>query len=205
LIGVAFTFTEAQIGNAPEYPLSDPEKLCPTTSQYRLLVLCRAGPRRVGRHTLRDQIATAGGFMDQAKAQGSSKGGSFPNNSPESVANSINRGKEAVTTAASEAVDAGGAALKALQSDLSDLKETVDKLISRGSNETAKSAREVAGQVSTAASDIADRGANVASAVTDQAKTLVTELENIARRNPLGALASAVVVGILIGMMGRRN
>jgi ElaB/YqjD/DUF883 family membrane-anchored ribosome-binding protein len=143
--------------------------------------------------------------MDQAKPQGSSKAGSFPNNSQESVASSTNRGKEAVTTAASEAVDAGGAALKALQSDLSDLKETVDKLISRGSNETAKSAREVAGHVTTAASDIAERSAHVASAVTDQAKTLVTELENLARRNPLGALASAVVVGILIGMVGRRN
>jgi ElaB/YqjD/DUF883 family membrane-anchored ribosome-binding protein len=143
--------------------------------------------------------------MDQAKAQGSSRAGSFPNNSQESIAGSINHGKEAVTTGASEAVDTGGAALKALQSDLRDLKETVEKLISRASNETVKSAREAAGQVSTAASDITERGAHVASAATDQVKTLVTELENIARRNPLGALAGAVVVGILIGMMGRRN
>jgi ElaB/YqjD/DUF883 family membrane-anchored ribosome-binding protein len=143
--------------------------------------------------------------MDQAKAQGSSRSGSFPNNSQESIASSINHGKEAVTAAASEAVDAGGAALKALQSDLSDLKEAVEKLISRASNETAKSAREAAGQVSTAASDIAERGAYVASAATDQVKTLVTELENVTRRNPLGALAGAAVVGILIGMMGRRD
>jgi ElaB/YqjD/DUF883 family membrane-anchored ribosome-binding protein len=99
-------------------------------------------------------------------------------------------------------MDAGEAALKALQSDLDDLKETVEKLISRGSSETAKSAREVAGQVSAAASDIAERGAHVASAAADQAKTLVTELENIVRRNPPGALAGSVVVGILIGMMG---
>jgi ElaB/YqjD/DUF883 family membrane-anchored ribosome-binding protein len=143
--------------------------------------------------------------MDQAKAQGSSKAGSCPNNSQESVASSISRGKEAVTTAASEVVDAGGAALKALQSDLRDLKETVEKLISRGSNETAESARAVAEQVRTAGSDIAERGMHVACAATDQAKTLVTEFETIARRNPLGALASAVVVGILIGMMGRRH
>jgi ElaB/YqjD/DUF883 family membrane-anchored ribosome-binding protein len=88
---------------------------------------------------------------------------------------------------------------------LSDLKETVAKLMSRAGHETAKSAREIAGQVSTAASDIAEKGANVASAASDQAKTLATELENIARRNPLGALAGAVVVGVLIGMMGRRS
>ena len=139
--------------------------------------------------------------MDQMKAQGPSKG----DNLRESVASSISRGKEAVSTAASDAMDTAGVDLKALQSDLSDLKETVAKLISRASNETAKSAREIAGQVSTAASDIAEKGANVASAATDQAKTLVTELENIARRNPLGALAGAVIVGVLIGMMGRRS
>jgi ElaB/YqjD/DUF883 family membrane-anchored ribosome-binding protein len=143
--------------------------------------------------------------MDQTKVQGSSKTGSFPSNSQDSVASSIHRGKEAVTTAASNAMETGGSALNALQSDLSDLKETVAKLMSRASNETAKSTREIAGQVRTAASDIAERGAHVASAATDQAKTFVTEMENMARRNPLGTLAGAVIVGVLIGMMGRRS
>jgi len=39
----------------------------------------------------------------------------------------------------------------------------------------------------------------------EQAKTLASELENIARRNPLGAIAGAVVLGALIGLMGRRS
>lgn len=139
--------------------------------------------------------------MDQTRTQGPSKA----DNLRESAASSISRGTEALSAAASDAKDKAGADLKALQSDLSDLKETVAKLISRASNETTKSAREIAGQLSTAASDIAEKGANVASVATDQAKTLVTELENIARRNPLGALAGAVAVGVLIGMMGRRS
>jgi ElaB/YqjD/DUF883 family membrane-anchored ribosome-binding protein len=139
--------------------------------------------------------------MDQMKTQGPSKGDSLQ----ESVASSISRGKEAVSAAASDAMDSAGADFKALQSDLSDLKETVAKLVSRAGDEAAKSAREIAGQVSTAASDLAEKGANVASVATDQAKTLVTELESIARRNPLGALAGAVVVGVVIGMMGRRS
>jgi ElaB/YqjD/DUF883 family membrane-anchored ribosome-binding protein len=139
--------------------------------------------------------------MDQMKAQVPSKGDSLR----ESVASSISRGKEAVGTAASDAMETAGADLKALQSDLSDLKDTVAQLASRASDEAAKSAREIAGQISTAASDLAEKGADVASAATDHAKTLVTELENIARRNPLGALAGAVVVGVLIGMMGRRS
>jgi ElaB/YqjD/DUF883 family membrane-anchored ribosome-binding protein len=105
----------------------------------------------------------------------------------------------------SAAADTAGADLKALHHDLSELKETVAKLVSRAGDGAAKSAREIAGQVSTAASDLADRGANVASVATDQAKTLVTELEDIARRNPLGALAGAVVIGVLIGMMRRRD
>jgi ElaB/YqjD/DUF883 family membrane-anchored ribosome-binding protein len=138
--------------------------------------------------------------MDQIKTQGSSKG-----DSRESVASSISRGKEAVSAAVSDAMDAGRADLKALQSDLGNLKETGAKFISRASDEAAKSAGEIAGQVSTAASDIAEKGANVASVMTDQAKTFFTDLENIARRNPLGTLAGAVVVGVLIGMMGRRS
>jgi ElaB/YqjD/DUF883 family membrane-anchored ribosome-binding protein len=139
--------------------------------------------------------------MDQMKTQGRSE----PDSLRESVASSISQGKEAVTAAASDAMDRTGVDLKALQGDLSGLKETVAKLVSRAGDEAAKSAREIAGQVSTAASELAEKGANVASVATDQAKTVVTELENIARRNPLGALAGAMVVGVLIGMMGRRG
>jgi ElaB/YqjD/DUF883 family membrane-anchored ribosome-binding protein len=138
--------------------------------------------------------------MDQSKTQGHRT-----DSLRESVASSISRGTEAVSAAACDAEDKAGADLKALQSDLSDLKETVAKLVSRAGDGAAKSAREIAAQVSTAASDLAEKGANVASAATDQAKTLVTELENIARRNPIGALAGAVVIGVLIGMMRRRD
>jgi ElaB/YqjD/DUF883 family membrane-anchored ribosome-binding protein len=145
-------------------------------------------------------VAAEEASMDQTKTQGPSKEGLR-----ESAANSISRAKEGVSAAASDARESAGADLKALQSDLSHLKETVAKLVSRTGDEATKSAREIAGQVSSAASDLADKGAGVASAATDQAKSLVTELENIARRNPLGALAGAVAVGVLIGMMRRRS
>jgi ElaB/YqjD/DUF883 family membrane-anchored ribosome-binding protein len=146
-------------------------------------------------------VASEEASMDQTKTQGPSKEGLR-----ESAANSISRAKEGgVSAAASDARESAGADLKALQSDLSHLKETVAKLVSRTGEEATKSAREIAGQVSGAASDLADKGANVASAATDRAKSLVTELENIARRNPLGALAGAVVVGVLIGMMRQRS
>jgi ElaB/YqjD/DUF883 family membrane-anchored ribosome-binding protein len=143
--------------------------------------------------------------MDQVKTQGSSKTAAFPESPGASITSSMNRGKEAVSAATSEAMESGGTDVKALQSDLNNLKDTVTKFIARAGNETAKSAREIAGQVGTAANDIAERGANAASVATDQAKTFASELENIARRNPLGAIAGAVLVGVLIGTMGRRS
>jgi ElaB/YqjD/DUF883 family membrane-anchored ribosome-binding protein len=139
--------------------------------------------------------------MEQ-KTQGLSKA---PGDLSGSAASAVNRGKEAFGTAASEAMDAGKAELKSLQSELSNLKDTVAKLIDRAGNETAKSAREIAGHVGATASDLAERGANVASAATDQAKTFAAEFESMARRNPLGTLAGMLLVGVLIGMMGRRS
>ena len=127
----------------------------------------------------------------------------------QSVTNSLTRGKEAIGAAAGDATDQAATDLKALRVDLNHLTETVTKFISQAGNEAAKSAREItsniAGQMSNVAGEMADRGANIAAATTQQAKTFATELENVARRNPLGAIAGAVMVGVLIGMMGRRN
>ncbi|HSV22116.1 MAG TPA: hypothetical protein VLJ17_03710 [Xanthobacteraceae bacterium] len=83
------------------------------------------------------------------------------------------------------------------------------KFASQAGTEAAKSARHVAsnvaGQVGGAVNDLSSEGAEMASAASKQAKTLASELENIARRNPLGAIAGAVVLGALIGLMGRRS
>jgi ElaB/YqjD/DUF883 family membrane-anchored ribosome-binding protein len=126
-----------------------------------------------------------------------------------SVTNSLARGKDPVGAAAADAMDQAAADLKALRNDLTNLTDTVMKFISQAGNEAAKSAREitsnVAGQVGSAAADMSDKGANIASATTQQAKTFAAELEDMARRNPLGAVAGAVMIGVMIGMMGRRN
>jgi ElaB/YqjD/DUF883 family membrane-anchored ribosome-binding protein len=63
----------------------------------------------------------------------------------------------------------------------------------------------LAGQVGSVASDVAGRSAEMASAASDQAKTFASELESMARRNPIGAIAGALLVGVLIGLMGRRS
>jgi ElaB/YqjD/DUF883 family membrane-anchored ribosome-binding protein len=113
------------------------------------------------------------------------------------------------TSNAGDAVEAGMVDLKTLQEDLNRLKDTVTTLITRTGADAAKSARDVtaniAGQVNGVASDLAEKGANVASAATDRAKNFAAEFEAMARRNPLGVLAGAVVLGVLVGMMGRRG
>ena len=55
--------------------------------------------------------------------------------------------------------------------------------------------------------DVADQigstASGIANAASDQAKTFASELERMGRNNPLGALAGALVVGVVIGMIGR--
>jgi ElaB/YqjD/DUF883 family membrane-anchored ribosome-binding protein len=61
----------------------------------------------------------------------------------------------------------------------------------------------VAAQARTAASGLADRGSEFATSATTHAKTFASELEAMARRNPLGTIAGALLVGVVIGMMSR--
>ena len=148
--------------------------------------------------------------MEQNRTEGMQKGlGSFNQSSEKSVGNSISRGRDAIGAAATDAMDSAGGDLKALQNDLNNLKDTMMKFISQAGSEASKSARDitsnVAGQVGSVASDVAGRGADMASAATEQAKGFAGEVENMVRRNPLGALAGAVVLGVLIGTMGRRS
>jgi ElaB/YqjD/DUF883 family membrane-anchored ribosome-binding protein len=147
----------------------------------------------------------------RAEAQSSAK-----DPKPASVSESLTRGKEAIGAAANEAMTAATADLQAIRNDLDNLKDTLTKFMSRVTDEASKSARDVsasvAGQVKDAVGDagnvadrIADQGSQFASAAGEQAKTLAAEIEALARRNPLGALAGAVAIGFLIGLWGRRS
>jgi ElaB/YqjD/DUF883 family membrane-anchored ribosome-binding protein len=151
-------------------------------------------------------------MMDQksSRPEGQSFGtGQFKDPKANSVSDSLNRGNDAIAAAANDAVDSSGSDLQAIRNDLNNLKDTLSRFMSQASNETVKTARQVTsnvvGQVSDVASDLADRGGQYVTSASDQAKTFATEVENMARRNPLGALAGAVAIGVLIGLMGRRS
>jgi ElaB/YqjD/DUF883 family membrane-anchored ribosome-binding protein len=146
----------------------------------------------------------------EAQSNAASSAG-FQSKDPKSasVGESLSRGKDAIGSAAADAMAEATSDLQAIRSDLNNLKNTLSKFMTQASNEAVKSAREVsssvAGQVEDAASGLADKGSQFASTAGDQAKSLAGEIEAMARRNPLGALAGAVAIGFVIGMWGRRS
>jgi vacuolar-type H+-ATPase subunit H len=133
---------------------------------------------------------------------------------------SVARGRDAIGNAASTAMSSAGSNLKSLKADVTSLGETGAKFVSEAGNEAIKTAREasseavksaremsanVAGQVGDMATNLADKGSELASTASTQVKGFAAELENMARRNPLGVLAGAVMFGVFIGMLGRRS
>ena len=149
----------------------------------------------------RSQFAGGKQFKDNSRDSNEATGAA--------ISDSIARGKDAVGAVANDAMKSAGSDLQSLQTDLNSLKETVTKFMSEAAGQAAKSAREVSSQVtsrvSDVAGDLADRGSAMASTATEQAKTIASELEGMARRNPIGAIAGAVLVGIVIGVLGRRS
>jgi ElaB/YqjD/DUF883 family membrane-anchored ribosome-binding protein len=94
-----------------------------------------------------------------------------------------------------------------LSRDVARLKDTFAQLLSQASDAGTKTVRDfsqtVASHVSSAASGAADTGSNLVGSAKGHAKTLASELEDMARRNPLGTIGGALLVGVVIGMMSR--
>ena len=76
------------------------------------------------------------------------------------------------------------------RSAIDSVKNTVGDAVDRG--------QAVVSQAGDAANEMAETA-------TQQIKTFASELESMARRNPMGAIAGAVLVGIMIGVLGRRS
>ncbi len=103
--------------------------------------------------------------------------------------------------------DGLGELVSQLGRDIATLKDSFAQFASQAGGEAAKSMRSmsqtVASQVGDAAGGAADKGADLATAAKEQVKTFASELEAMARRNPLGTIAGTLVLGIVIGMMSR--
>jgi ElaB/YqjD/DUF883 family membrane-anchored ribosome-binding protein len=97
--------------------------------------------------------------------------------------------------------------LSELRQDMASLKSTLSRYASQASDDAAKTVRgageTLAAQVGSAASGVADMSSDLATSAKEHAKTFASELEGMAKRNPLGTLAGALVVGVVIGLMSR--
>lgn len=69
----------------------------------------------------------------------------------------------------------------------------------------SRAARQMGESMASRVEELADSSADAASAVGGQVKTFASEIDAFGRKNPLGAIASALLVGVVIGMLGRRR
>ena len=103
--------------------------------------------------------------------------------------------------------DGFGETLNQLRRDVASLKETFALLASQACGEAVRTMRNksetVASQVGEAASGVASTRSDFATSAKQNAKTFASELEAMARRNPLGAIAGTLMVGIIVGMISR--
>jgi ElaB/YqjD/DUF883 family membrane-anchored ribosome-binding protein len=102
----------------------------------------------------------------------------------------------------SQAGETGEASLRA---ELDALKAQFANLVSRAGSDAMKAGSDAMKTAQQATSDVADKASDIASAATAQVKTFASELERMGRNNPLGALAGALLVGVVIGLIGRRH
>ena len=107
----------------------------------------------------------------------------------------------------SEPEEAERIGLSELRQDMASLKSTISRFASQAGDDAAKTVRgasqTLAAQVGGAASGVADMSSDLATSAKEHAKTFASELEGMARRNPLGTLAGALVVGVVIGLLSR--
>jgi hypothetical protein len=82
---------------------------------------------------------------------------------------------------------------------------TLGRLASEGSEALRAASDTVTSQVSAATSVAMERGSALANTASRQLQTYSDELASFTRRRPIGALAGAVIFGILLGLMGRRR
>ena len=116
------------------------------------------------------------------------------------VGNALERGRSGIADSAQTAGTDLASDVGKLRADIASIQQTLAKFASQAGGEAARTAQSVGSAV---ASQIGDVASDVASATTAQAKTFASELENMARKNPLGTIGVTLLSGIVIGMISR--
>jgi ElaB/YqjD/DUF883 family membrane-anchored ribosome-binding protein len=123
------------------------------------------------------------------------------------VGDALERGKSGVADSAQNAGDNLSQDVAKLREDMAAIQKTLAKFASEAGSEAAKTAQNVgsavASQVGDVATQVGEAASEYASAATQQVKTFASEMENMARKNPLGTIGATLLVGVVIGMMSR--
>jgi ElaB/YqjD/DUF883 family membrane-anchored ribosome-binding protein len=97
--------------------------------------------------------------------------------------------------------------ISGLRPDVAKVRENLSNFVSEAGGHAAQVARNVghtvASQMGSTASGIANTSSEFASSAAGQFRTVASGLEDLARKNPLGALAGALAVGVVIGLIVR--
>jgi ElaB/YqjD/DUF883 family membrane-anchored ribosome-binding protein len=81
--------------------------------------------------------------------------------------------------------------------------DTAKKMTSEAANKVSDIANAATDTAKRMTSEAANTASDVASAASEHAKTFASELERMGRANPLGVIAGALLVGVVIGLLGR--
>jgi hypothetical protein len=84
-------------------------------------------------------------------------------------------------------------------------RSTLGRFASEGSEALRAAGGTVTSQVGAATSVAMERSSELANTASRRLRTYSDEVAAFTRRRPIGALAGAVIVGILLGLMGRRR
>ena len=116
------------------------------------------------------------------------------------VGNALERGRSGIADSAQTAGTDLASDVSKLRADIASIQETMSKFVSQAGGEAAKTAQDVGSAV---ASQIGGVASDMASATTAQVKTFASEMENMARKNPLGTIGVTLLAGVIIGMITR--
>lgn len=116
------------------------------------------------------------------------------------VSSEFNKGAARIAGSANEANADLAKEMAKLKDDMASIQQTLSKLASNAGGEAYRTAQNIGATVADQVTDLASQAATSAQT---QAKTFASELEGMARRNPLGTIGGTLFVGIVIGMLSR--
>ena len=116
------------------------------------------------------------------------------------VGSALDRGRSGIADSAQTAGENLNSDMAKLRADIASIQQTLGQFASQAGGQAVKTAQSVGNAV---ASQIGDVATDMASATKEQVKTFASELETMARKNPLGTIGVTLLAGVIIGMITR--